>query len=416
MTDLTELEDRLRAEMDAFAQRANPDVVRPLRPPPARAARQASRRKRRWLAPAAAAAAVAAVIAAVTVAVRSGGYRQPAETGPLPAIPPYYLVLSALSSGHLSPAVLRGTATGEILASTRAAPLTNGSSTMVTGSLDGRTFVVLDNAAVPDKTSLYRVRVAPDGRSLRVDRLPISTYPMEVESVALSPDGSQLAISERSCQGSRCQLVQIQVRSLATGATRNWRTHVYGSAWNLSWSADGRHIGFLWLYALKPPHGPVPRPEYRQVDVTGPGDDLLAGTAVRMPLDSIRSLPPPVVTPDGRAYVTSSLKLVRGRDHHVTVTAKIIKVSARTGKLQRVLYTESASGVLQAGGRTGTSDYQYCGVVALDRSGQHPLVQCFVLGRFSFGVVAGGHLRRLPYPNTSCIVDCRGPTWAAAAW
>ena len=415
MTDLTDLEGRLRTEMDAFAQRANPDVVRPLRPPPGRAERQAPRRKRRWLAPAAAAAAVAAVIAAVTVAVRSGGYRQPAETGllPVPAIPPYYLVLSAFPSGHQWPAVLRSTATGEVLASTRAMPLTNGSSTMVTGSLDGRTFVVLDNAAVPDKTSLYRVRVAPDGRSLRVDRLPISTYPMEVHSVALSPDGSQLAIAERSCPGNRCQFAQIQVRSLATGAIRNWRTQADGGPWELSWSADGRHIGFLWLSTRKPP---VPRPEYRQVDVTGQGDDLLAGTAVRMPPDSVRALTSPVVTPDGRAYVTANVKLVRGRDHRGTVTARIIKISARTGKLQRVLYTKSASDVLQAGGRTGPIDYQDCRVVGLDRTGQHPLVQCSALGRISFGIVAGGHLRRLPYPNTSCIAECRGPTWAAAAW
>src|SRR6185437_4101407 len=70
---MTDLEDRLRAELDDFAQRANPATIRPLQPPPGRAARQAPRRMRRWLAPVAAATAVAAVIAGVTLAVRPAG-------------------------------------------------------------------------------------------------------------------------------------------------------------------------------------------------------------------------------------------------------------------------------------------------------------------------------------------------------
>jgi hypothetical protein len=77
---------------------------------------------------------------------------------------------------------------------------------------------------------------------------------------------------------------------------------------------------------------------------------------------------------------------------------------------------ESASGVLDAGGRTGAIDEQRCTVLSLDRTGQHPLIQCFVLGRFSFGMLIDGHLKPLAMPNTSCIVRCRGPIWAVAAW
>jgi hypothetical protein len=128
-------------------------------------------------------------------------------------------------------------------------------------------------------------------------------------------------------------------------------------------------------------------------------------------------IPAAIVTPGGRAYVTSSTRVIHGRDHHVTVTAKIIMVSARTGKVQRVLYTESASGVPRALGRTGSLAEQRCMVLALDRTGEHPLIQCFVMGRFSFGTLIGGHLAPMAgLPNSYCVRQCRGPMWGDATW
>jgi hypothetical protein len=116
------------------------------------------------------------------------------------------------------------------------------------------------------------------------------------------------------------------------------------------------------------------------------------------------------VTPDGRAFITSSTRIVPGRDHHVTVTAKIIKLSARTGRVQQVLYAASARGVPQTYDNAGPLNEQGCTVLSLDPTGQHPLVQCFLLGRFNFGTLASGQLKPLSgIPNIYCARECRGP-------
>ena len=205
---MTDLEDRLRAELDAFARRADPAVIRPRRAP-------------RWLAAAAAAAAVAVVIAGVTLAVRAPGHHPPPTgPGPIAGVPPYYLTLDQPSKGLVATAVLRSSATGAVLARARV-PLQGGEQPSVTGSADGRTYAVLDNtfqgAGHGYGVRFYRLQAGPQGRSLRVDRLPISTYPLAVDGASLSPDGRKIAIAEQSCRGERCRYNQIRVRTLATG-------------------------------------------------------------------------------------------------------------------------------------------------------------------------------------------------------
>ena len=128
-------------------------------------------------------------------------------------------------------------------------------------------------------------------------------------------------------------------------------------------------------------------------------------------------IPPAFVTADGQAFITSRTQIAPGRGHHVTVTTKIIKLSARAGREQRVLCTASARGVPQTHGNAGTRDQQGCTVLSLDPTGQHPLVRCFLLGRFTFGTLADGHLRPLPgIPNSYCARGCRGERWGTAAW
>src|SRR5215475_3146082 len=407
---MTDLEDRLRTELAAFAQRADPALIRPLREPAVRA----RSRVPGWLAPAAAAAAVAAVVLGVAFAGRLAG-PGPA-IGPVAGVPRYYLTLDRPWSGHVARAVVHGSATGAVLATARI-PLQGGESPSVTGAADGRTFIIVDNTyEAPGHgygVRFYRLRVGPDGRAVRLDPLRIKVWPSAVNDVALSPDGSRLAIAEQSC----CQHSQIQVRSLATGATKTWRTRASGAPWHLSWAAGGHQVGFLWESGL---HSP-PRPQrsgYRLLNVAGPGGDLLpAGAAMPVTRNPGGDIPPAFVTPDGQAFITSSTHTAPDRGHHVTVITKIIKMSARTGREQRVLYTASARGVLQTYGNAGTRDEQGCTVLSLDPTNQHPLIQYFLLGRFSFGMLASGHLKPLPgIPNIYCVRECRGPRWGTASW
>src|SRR5690242_14601566 len=97
---MTDLEDRLRAELSAFAERADPALIRPLRQPMTRDRSRA----RRWLAPATAVAAVTATITNIAFGGRLLGDDQttkmvtgipPSYQGKVPGLPPYYLILES---------------------------------------------------------------------------------------------------------------------------------------------------------------------------------------------------------------------------------------------------------------------------------------------------------------------------------
>lgn len=405
---MTDLEDRLRTELDAFAQRATPAVIRPLRPPPRRAPRVP-----RWLTPVAAAAAVAAVIAGVTIAVRPAGHHP--AIAPVAGVPSYYLTMDRPSSSQTVTAVLHSSATGDALASADIRLPVGAEDPAVTGTADGRTYVVEASTADPPGEGydvwFYRLRATPDGRTLRVDRLHITIAPLTVYAVSLSPDGRMLAIGARSCPatGTTCAYSEIQVRTLATGAIRTWRSQAGGEPVNLSWSADGRRIGFLWQADHDPRPSPRQRTGYRVLDVTGPGGDMLAGRAIQAPPPPNGGAPHAFLTPDGRAFVTSSVRVVPGRDHHESVTAKIIRLSARTGRVQAALYSDSAAGIPKPYRQPATIDVEGCIVLSLDSTGQHPLAQCARFGRFTFGVLDGGRLKPLPgLPASLCVQDCPG--------
>jgi hypothetical protein len=410
---MTDLEDLLRTELATVARRVDPARIRPLREPPARARRRAAG----WLAPAAAAAAVTVVVLGLTFAGRLTGHG--AATGPAAGVPRYYLTVADSGPARTATAAVHDAATGAVLARARIPVL--GGTPSVTGASDGRTFVVVDNtsesAGARHPDTFYRARVESGGHVLRVTRLAVALPAVVVDSVALSPDGSSLAVAEQSCRGGRCQYTQVQVLSLVTGSATTWRTRAVGAPWNLSWAADGQRVGFLWESGLHAPP-PAQRTGYRLLNVVGPGGDLLApGPVVTVPPNPGGDTPAALVTPDGQGFVSNGTRVLRGLDHRVTVATRVVELSASTGRVRQVLYTASARGVPRTYGNTGTLDEQGCTVLSLDPAGQHPLVRCFLFGRFSFGMLARGHLQPLPgVPNPDCARDCRGPMWGTAAW
>src|SRR5262249_32063540 len=152
-------------------------------------------------------------------------------------------------------------------------------------------------------------------------------------------------------------------------ATKTWRTRAPGAPWHLSWAAGGHQVGFLWESGVHSPPQ-AQRSGYRLLNVAGAGGDLLpAGAAVAVTRNPGRGMPPALVTPDGQALIPNSRRTPPGRGHHVTVTTKIISLSARTGRMQRVLYTASARGVPQTYGNSGTRDEQGCTVLSLAPTG-----------------------------------------------
>jgi hypothetical protein len=235
---VTAVEDRTRAAMDAITglvERVPPLTL----PPPAgavsrRRGRAPSPRRRwgSWLAPVAAAAAVL-VIAIALVAVRDMPGGRPTSTpGPvLPAagLPTYYLTFSQPAGAATTPVglVLAATLTGKKLSTLQ--PPRGLSFAGITGAADDRTFVAdahwepygVSGSAGRSRT-WYLVRVAGAGSraSLTMRKLPIRPTPVGtmVDAIALSPDGTKLAVASEPLSDNPREQQQLRVYSVATGA------------------------------------------------------------------------------------------------------------------------------------------------------------------------------------------------------
>jgi hypothetical protein len=210
--------DRTRAAMDAVTSQVDSAPPLPL-PPPLAWAPPGSRRRWRalaprrrwgaWLAPLAAAAAVIA-LAVSLVAVRGtpgGDTLVPAvrPAGAAVGFPDYYLTFNQPVSDETIPVglELRSTLTGKTLSTLQ--PPRGLSFAGITGAADDRTFVAdahrdpygAFNSGGRSRT-WYLVRVTGTGSHARLTmtKLPVPATPVgtEILAIALSPDGTKLAV------------------------------------------------------------------------------------------------------------------------------------------------------------------------------------------------------------------------------
>jgi hypothetical protein len=407
-------EDRLRDACRALADAIEAEPVRALPPQATRAAlplAPARSRAVRWLAPLAATVTVIAVIAAVTLIGRPAG--QQGASARVPAGMPRYYVVLDFDPYPVTTAVVHDSVTGRVLAAVRVpAQLDNSYPPVITAGDDDSTFVILANETVRGHTpaaALFRLRVTAGGRSARLSRLPI-TFPPQVQgyAAALSPDGSELAIAQTpSCCGTNASDV-IQVASMTTGASKTWTTQApSGVTTHLSW-ADNKHLVFL--FGQPYPVRPTVPAGYRELDITAPGSDLLASQPVvsAPPADPIYTQAE-FLTPGGRAVITSTVEHVRGPDGRTTVIARIVELSARTGRLLRVLHQVSERATPAES--VTTLDTQ-CNVLSLDPSGTRALIACF-----GFGKLADHRFTPLPGISSPHSLYLTGPNaWGTAAW
>jgi hypothetical protein len=258
------IEDRIRSAARAAADTVTPDDVPPLRLPARRARRSwsfGSAWKRR-LAPAAAAVAVAVVVIATLTVARamhnSAPVPSPPATGTISSlvasgqVPPYYVAINAGGD-----AVVRATATGRTLATIRpSAPASM--IVAVTVAADDRTFILDEQQyAVPETSANQAVQT----RNFYLGRLNSAGQPgalnlvltlpagQKVTGIALSPDGSKLALAVERSQHN----LGINVYGLPHSSTfRTWTatagTIGYGTddAKTLSWTTDGSTLAFAW--------------------------------------------------------------------------------------------------------------------------------------------------------------------------
>jgi hypothetical protein len=404
---MTDLEDRLRRDLKELSERAQPGSIRPLRVPSARKAP----RMRRWLAPVAATVAVLGVIAGVSLAGPQGGQyaagRPAAVAGLAGPRPPYYVtVFQRYAGAHgqiITIAAVHDSATGAALTTVRIPTLMSQGGTQgpsITAAGDDRTFVIteLGQTGTRNLARFFLLRVTEHGRAASLTRLPI-TVPgnLSVDDVALSPDGSRLAITVQSCRGADCQHSGIRVVALASGAATTWLTPANGAPFNVSWVGDAK-VAFLWQSGARA-SPPTQRTGYRVLNIDAPGRNLLAARAISSPrAEPSGYIPLALVTLDGNVVITSTVQNDHqwyGRD---TVVAEFVELSARTGKLLGVLDTATKKYVAPGDNGAGLLD-QECNVVSLGRTGVHVLVQCFGLG---FGRLDGSRFTPLPgFPSPS---------------
>lgn len=381
---MTELEEQLRSELRDEAGQITPDSIAGLRLPPSSRplpgaqGRRGALHRRTWANPLAAAAAVAVAVAGTFAAVHAipGGaaaapkhrVRHTAGAG-LPSWYAYTVggyvwhhVSGGSNSGETTDRYLRirATVTGKLLA-TISPPKPYNSIRLLTGDAAGRVFVLavahlwergptapLATAERDEITPMkfLIVRITPAGQ-VRMSRVPFSSPPAPDQdpSIALSPDGTRLAVAYASAGGPAV----VEVVTLATGQARrwvaahpSWQPQVQSAG---SWAANGQTLAVTQT-AL--PGSRVPLSGYRPPRITrvrllstaAAGNRLSAAPVLA--LHGPAGLPAPrqpFLTPDGRLLISPVLSysqqgtwLRRG-----TLTGELAVYSAATGSLLRTV-------------------------------------------------------------------------------
>jgi hypothetical protein len=374
------IEDRVRA-----ATRARTDLVRDIRPldlpedlleettRPAR--RRPGRRWINWGAPLAAAALVT-VLALVLVMLRQAGGPQPAPAVPAsgasasgssaagasapasaPAsIPRYYVALAYTgSTSSQLKAVVGDDRTGAAIAVLN--PSGSQNFYGVTGAADDRTFVVLNYTATTKQTSWYLLRVTPGAaHPTQLSKLPIKPLVAQVAGLALSPDGRELAVMWRTATTNTNAVTYLAVYSMASGAVlHTWITKgdnlnaIAGGAngEGLTWVNGDRSVDFRWRTEMDGPDLSF-TDTVRSIDVSAPGNDLLADSriAVQLPPD-VTPTKTQVSVPCATELTTSNGTLVCGSTSATDVSFEEVcstlpptfaTYSGTTGKRLKVLY------------------------------------------------------------------------------
>jgi hypothetical protein len=320
---------------------------------------------RRAVAPVAAAASVIAVVAASLVLTSSGGSpgqgpgtaaeTPAARAAALASVPPYYVALTGYP-GMQQHAVVRASATGAVLA-TITPPKPYGTFSWVNGAADDRTFVLATQRwwrITPGKAGLaaekrdsetrvrfFRLQLGPAGRVSRltaIPSLPSGPRVAQLAGIALSPDGSNLAVALHGSGPSDAQRdPQIMAINLATGSQRTWVWPGTGWVGNfkplgepLSWTADGRMLEFQkWT------GGNV---QVRLLDTTAPGSSLRSARLVVRFFNrgGVFTINPgnSIITPDGTKVV---VPLARNTLRPDAMELEIAELSSSTGKAARIL-------------------------------------------------------------------------------
>jgi len=283
-------------------------------------------------------------------------------------MPPYYVV-----ADHLRPvAEIRSSATGKVLNVVGLPPAADPKLTHVAATGDGRTFVLA--LSTYPSTSFYLLRLGDHGLSAQLTLLPVPALVSGkfVMAVAVTQDGSRLAVAIQFPGG---QHAAIEVITLRTGAARTWTTRRSGLVTQLSWADHGQEIGFFWqdtsatdaaggLWAL---------------DTRAPGSNLLSDRRILPDSVGDDTVQSALLSPDGKSIDASVTYSGTDQVSRGTVVGGIVELSARTGRPLRTLLAEHAA--RSADPESPGWYITPCQMLSSDLSGDHLLVSCDRFGR-----------------------------------
>jgi hypothetical protein len=367
------MEDRARTAMRAIASTVDdaPELRLPPAPAaPTRAAAPVARRWRIWIAPVMAAAAMLAVglTLAIVRGIPNGGGASPVLPAFSSGVPRYYVALDGPTGNDPAPAkvVVGDTFSGPLFT---LGPFAGGGAVSVTAAADGLTFVVGTEHYQPPSptapTSWYLIRITPGSPvSATVRALPIPVQASAwVSSMALSPDGKQLAL-----MGFLGGQTVLRTYSVTSGALlRTWThplprgTAVLAFPGTLWWAADGRVLA--WGYSES---GRANTFGVWLLQVSRPGHDLFADSRLvwstqvtgnfdltsKRPFTCAGESPSVLVTADGKTIVCGAWGVFRSPGNLPSGTCPtappwndqgFLEYSTATGKLTRTLYRYDTS-------------------------------------------------------------------------
>ncbi len=405
---MPDIEELLREELKRTARKVHPEVLRPLRVP------APDRSWRRRLLPLAAAAAVIAVITVVALVAGQTAAQKPAPSGSAPAaLPRFYVTIRGGANGHEVAAVVHASAGGQVTGTVQVPSIIQGGA-VVTAAADDRSFIVGAYEGLNEDGSgnirldlrLFQFRISGGGKPGHLTELaPSPARGQDYPGIALSPDGKLLAVSLLS--GPDDATDTLQIINLATGTIRTWTAPVTGPQYvpgAPSWADGNRMIAFTWQRSTA--QGAVITEGVRLLDTAAPGDNLAdAKLIVPSGMVAAGAIKSALITPDGRDVIAVTLRDLSPLASSHTVIVQLAELQAGTGRLIRVLRTQTARLDQDA----FTSLQNTLGVLSFDSAGQYVLVQGIQFGWLEVGGPDPGRFTPLPLPPAAPFV-------LSAAW
>jgi hypothetical protein len=278
---------------------------------------------------------------------------------------PQYYIVGSQTGATLNTLQVRSSATGKVISGVARPAACVPATFQLTASGNDRDFFV-SCLTTSHENAFYRLRITSGGSIDGFTALPIPSFPNQfVTGLAITPDGTKLAIGLQKNAGA-----VIEVVTLATGAVRTWAGPKMDRPTQLSWADNGRELGF-WSLGL------------RVLDASTAGTNLASARLVLSIFHASDLVQDAVLGPDGATIIASvSYQLPRGVHlSRNSVVGGIVQISARTGKPERTLI---AGHPITNGSGTGLA-IAPCVLGPVDLTGHHVLASCNQFGRADRG-------------------------------